>query len=1410
MAENVAVPSEILSESSLENLNFFGGNYSFKEQDFRDAVSEIGVSNIASGLVGIAQENNATAEGLFSLESLRDGTSVLQGLLPGNVGLTPKEKKWDDLDIITYFSNVNDFGGGSDAKTKAFINRLQRSAAPAGALTAGGIAGARLSSRIPSLLLSASKAIPNPYVKFGAGFLGFLGGSILGETGMRKLQNRIFGEVDPVTPELQKYAQAGDILPYGVSVVASPWMLPKQVGGLGAVKWLDDFRGVSSSGNLRLPGPLGTNLNDKNLIAAAKDAGLSVKNYLKAAVNRQKPQGSKTLKDLIKPDPAKGPLTMRGLAALERGIVTSGQAGRGELGKLALGASLGVDAISAGGASLGGFTAENLAPNDLGYRVFGEITGAGAPGLAAVGGLKTVQLLPNIFGSVKNLVQRRLMPGKYPGLINEAAKTDAVKRLYAVLESSTELSSPEQLTRFITDLGSMEIPKGFYELDDAGNAVLDAAGNPVKLKLTASNIAAARNLPLQKTLALIDKELSRAGDELSIQSKKGRANFIQGSKTMLMLLRKTGDPEAFKLASEIEQNLYTQNITDNLQASINKLFLAAETLTKPNLEKIPFGPTIGENPYAVASSEIDGVGLGEKLNAIVRKQLENSRARRKSLWDAVGNEEITTFFTKDGTELAKPNLLTFLDEIDFGTSKAAKANFERDLGTLNLDIAAIKKMFRTGEATEEITSAPNLGKILGTGGEDYVLDSLPGGARFQAERFKLAERGTPFSGDAEQERLISIRLLREAADRVDSADLKGLSSTEALQAYGVRSGGLSTVRKMGTIFNEEADKLAAIPSEEAGEVGTLTVSLLQNMRSIAGDTAAKLRKEGKLRAANTMEGFRAAINRDMMGDETLKTPVVQSLVTARAYTAAEYEAFGTKTFPGRINAKNGGTMTYTMSPRATTDAYFKGGANPNLLRTEEILSAGQFLVDNGAADASLLRGNTTAVMEALLRDVQRNIIDEKTINVGGKDTQVFQVNQKKLNAWKDKDSNKRLLAIFPGVEKDLETLDSAQNLFDTLGSDLKALQQTDIMKAFNAVSGAENPSYAVSKALGSTTPTEALLELVRFANTNQKITNEAGDVFTNKQAREGLMNGIVDQAVQNSGGTGLAFNPQSFFDFMFTARPRGDLKKDLILSDFMVKNGLMSSDQLQSMRQATKEMINVDDALASGDLESLLFKNPTGMKMLQVKMLGATLGGVAQKRLSNLLKKVGFSGGGGGTLVAASEGSKQLQNILLIGPESIRQKYMVELLSDGNELSRQLLKLTTSNQKAAAERSIEKFFANIGINTALKRGYLLGRDRRENRLDFLDSISLPLEENRNEEVGPSSSVVLPNQEELRTSFLTRQLEQQPQSGNPPTNNFASSASGSGNAGTGFKQMSKAQKYDALFPNDASGIGSLMS
>jgi hypothetical protein len=1089
----------------------------------------------------------------------------------------------------------------------------------------GGIYGARTAASIPG----------PPQLKFGAGFLGFLAGSLLGETGTRKVQKNIFGEVTPVVPDLQKYAVAGDILPYGVSVAVSPWMLPRQVGGIGAVKFLDDFRLVSSSGSLRLPGPAGTSLNDKNLAIAARDAGLSVPNYLRAVKNLQKTQGSKKIRDMFRPDPSKGPVDMRIIAALERGLVTAGQAGRGELGAAPLVATGAIDLLSAAGSSFGGFTAESIAPNNLGYRIFGEVLGAGAPGVAGVLTLKSAGNIPNIFRKSKDIFKKYIL--RSPGVVNEAIQNDAVRRIFAALESSTELNSADDLNKFIEDLGSLDGP--LYELDAAGKPVLDAAGKPIELKLTASNVAAAKNLPLQKTLTLIEDELSRAGDELSIQSAKGRANFIQGSKNMIMLLRKSGEPEAFKLAAEIEENLFTQNITDNMQAAINKLLSASERLTKINLQS--------GTPDAGPTS----LNLAEKLNQLVRKQLTVTKARERELWSSVGNEEITTFFNADGEEILKPNILTYLDEIDFGGSKAAEQTFYKNLGLLNEDIKDLKTIF--GEAADAI-EPPNLEKITGTGGETYILNSLPGGERFQARRNELADEGILFSGDANQEREVTIRILREFAEQTSDPDLKGLTPAEAGRMYGV-SGGLSTVRKMTSIFNEEADKLARIASDAGEDPGIVSVQRLQNMRKIAGDIAAELSKKNPA-ASREIEGFRAAILRDLLGNPEGGSQT--ELDTARAYTRARYSAFGTNKFPGKINNKTG-RGEFVLSPDATVREYFQGGANPNLLRTQEILQAGEFMVNNGVADAALLRGNTTDVLEAILRDAQKNIFDKKVIKVMGKDTEVLQVNAAKLNRWKNDDSNKKLMSIFPNIAKDLESVETAQNLFDTLGKELKFLEKSDKVKAFELVVGSQNPSVAVSRALASNNPETALMELVGFANTTQKIKNEAGEVFTNDQARQGLMNGIVDHAVQYSGGGGGRFNPQAFFDFMFTPRPRGDLKKDLIVADFMVQNNLMSSEQLKTMKQATKEMINVDDALARGDLESVLFKNPTGMKMLQVKMVGATLGGIAQKRLSDLLKKVGFSGGGGGTLVAASEGSKQLQNILIVGPESIRQKYMV-------------------------------------------------------------------------------------------------------------------------------------------------------
>ena len=253
----------------------------------------------------------------------------------------------------------------------------------------------------------------------------------------------------------------------------------------------------------------------------------------------------------------------------------------------------------------------------------------------------------------------------------------------------------------------------------------------------------------------------------------------------------------------------------------------------------------------------------------------------------------------------------------------------------------------------------------------------------------------------------------------------------------------------------------------------------------------------------------------------------------------------------------------------------------------------------------------------------------------------------------------------------------------------------------------------------------------------------------------------------------------------------------------------MSQDQYNTMKQAVSEMINVDDALARGDLETVLFKNPTGMKALRVKMIGAALGGVAQRKLSNALEIFGLKGGGGGTLVAASEGSKQLQNILLVGPESVRQKYMVDLLSDSKLLSSQLLKLQTDRQKSASNRTIEKWVANLGINTVVKRGYLAGMDRDADRFEDLEVLSTSPADVEVEEIEEPVSNVTPQPKFDQVSSVQTQSLPTPtevsanlprpgpvSAGGPPVSN----------------QPVDRARFASLFPEDRAlieGIGSLV-
>ena len=237
----------------------------------------------------------------------------------------------------------------------------------------------------------------------------------------------------------------------------------------------------------------------------------------------------------------------------------------------------------------------------------------------------------------------------------------------------------------------------------------------------------------------------------------------------------------------------------------------------------------------------------------------------------------------------------------------------------------------------------------------------------------------------------------------------------------------------------------------------------------------------------------------------------------------------------------------------------------------------------------------------------------------------------------------------------------------------------------------------------------------------------------------------------------------------------------------------------------TRKLVQLQVLDLAGKLDDPAIRNQYGLLMdFYVGIAGSAAGTRSMSLLTG-------GNSGAGAIKAASTGSNLLTNLLLKIPASKKIDIYETILLDP-EMTVSLMRRPQNERDA--NRSANALFAAL-----VKKGFGLSKDLspailRETAEDSDGKESLLFPENEERNIEYYKSISPPNRDfkqkmqelaPLETSFL-----QQPQSGNPPTNNFASSASGSGNAGTGFKQMSQEQKYAALFPNDASGIGSLMS
>lgn len=492
------------------------------------------------------------------------------------------------------------------------------------------------------------------------------------------------------------------------------------------------------------------------------------------------------------------------------------------------------------------------------------------------------------------------------------------------------------------------------------------------------------------------------------------------------------------------------------------------------------------------------------------------------------------------------------------------------------------------------------------------------------------------------------------------------------------------------------------------------------MRSGLLNKASMLRKSGDLVNAGRIDKINDALLRDLTSQ---KDGASQAYNAARGYTFARNNVF-TRSFLNDLQTvdKQRGLV---LSPEQLLDQAFRGGSNATVQRFDQIKAAARFLVDDAgfsADEVGML--DADALMSAALRDsLGKIMVKNTTINPArpNETIETVVVSEARLKALKQQPGTQELFNLIPDLEKDLADATSATRAYNNMlggiensispsrakqlglsDEDLNTLYDT---KAFNWVLQYEDPGKAVAKALASDEPTKALNSLYRMASE----ANMTGTDFTREQALSGLKSGILNNAlVKANNSTGLP-NGNVLHKELFGQIEGIDPSLKSSMEDFLIRKGLATEDEMAVLQKAIKTMRGVEEAYASGDFKSVLFKNPSLAKLFYVRIAGATAGSAVQRKMMSLLGLPPMSGG----LVAEQTGSEVVQKLLLRGPETQRIKIMTELFANPKALAAAMKEIKSKDDLDSAMTVLEKIFAPLARQVGRRMPILIRSEGEE-------------------------------------------------------------------------------------------------
>ena len=596
-----------------------------------------------------------------------------------------------------------------------------------------------------------------------------------------------------------------------------------------------------------------------------------------------------------------------------------------------------------------------------------------------------------------------------------------------------------------------------------------------------------------------------------------------------------------------------------------------------------------------------------------------------------------------------------------------------------------------------------------------------------------------------------------------------------------------------------------------------------------------------------------AIDQDMTGmnaDGVFKSTPGQVLTTnqaqiVEAYTKAKAFTYGmhnviSRTFvseTSKVNAQRGMVLDPLDAVKAV-----KVGDDIPLARINQMQEAVNFLrkeagdietisyvnkstgqrYNDVKFDAQQTGTELNEVIELIIRDARKNIMDQKTDPVTGEIVRT--VNLKKLDAYKNRPNSKALFAIFPAFARDLNDAESAQKLMLEATAQAAALRSTDAQKAFAwFLQRPESATKVVAQIIGGEgkiASRKALQTMVdKIKNKGSYTDTETGAVYTSAQVLDGLRAAISNYAVTRAGGSGHSFSPTVYYDTLFSDVANVDATSasgGLKLMDFMKANGMVDDAYIKNLQKAVDQMRNVEAGIASNELSGELFKRPSLASLGMLRVGGSMLAGASLARFKKLLGAVGLQDFGvGASITAGEEGAKAAMRFVT-GPETLVINSMSRIFADP-----EMLALSIKQARTAAEfnENLSNMQKMLGAQT-LRAGVKVERD-----VSSEESFIRPGEMGDREADYSKQRLAFPPAPQ-QPAPVQQQPVSPPSNIQGPTNppNVAPTAMG-GSATSPALQAPAAQqrppvnqsgpvdraKFAALFPEDRElmGIGSLM-